>query len=281
MTTQETRNRGEELNQLSRLMFDRAALLWAVGLGLEALAGVLGIAVGLTELPADWKLISAIVVAGIVAIAYAMRIRFADDYDDAETMRRQSVLAEALEWPIGATEFSHWREKAGSKVLRAFRLKPRDADYYATAAPVGPKRLLGMTIESAFYTRHVYRRARTFLWILAGFIGLVFVLILSFAPLTAIPSATRLEVIYILYLALPLLISVDIIGRTLKLQRLVVAIQQIEQDLERLDTEENPDLSQVMRLVSEYNCQVVAGFPVLNCVFRLWHDEIRDLWNRR
>ncbi len=281
MATQETRKHGEELNQLSRLMFDRAAILWASSLGLEALAGILGIVVGLIALSPDLKALTAIVVAGIVAVAYSMRIRFADDYDDAETMRRQSVLAEALGWPITATEFSHWRQKAGRRILDSFKIKPRDVDYYASQQQEGPKRLLEMTIESAFFTRHVYAKAKTFLWISCVSIAATFILILSITPFESISSTTRLEVIYILYLALPLLISLDLLGWALRLGRLVQSLKHIEQDLERFEAEENPSLERVMRLVSEYNCQVVAGFPVLNFIFRYWHDEIRDLWNRR
>ena len=281
MTTQETRKRGEELNQLSRLIFDRAAILWASSIGLEALAGVSGIVVGLFALQPNWKVGTAILVAGIVVIAYALKIRFANDYDDAETMRRQSVLAEALGWPIGATEFSHWRQKAGRAILGTFKIKARDEDYYATQQSEGSKRLLEMTIESAFFTRHVYAKTKTFLWILCAVIGALFVLTLSLAPLGNIPSATRLEVIYLLYLALPLLISLDLLGWALRLGRLVRTLKQIEEDLESLEEEDVPELGRVMRLVSEYNCQVVAGFPVLNFVFRHWHDEIRDLWNLR
>src|SRR3989344_294000 len=281
MTTQETRKRGEELNQLSRLMFDRAAILWASSIGLEALAGVSGIVVGFFVLSPNWKAGVAIIVAEIVAVAYALRIRFANDYDDAETMRRQSVLAEALGWPIGSTEFSHWRQKAGRNILDTFKVKTRDEDYYATEHPEVPKRLLEMTIESAFFTRHVYAKAQRFLWILCAVIAVLFVLILSIAPLDNISSATRLEVIYLLYLALPLLISLDLLGWALRLGRLVQSLKYIEQDMERFEQEENPALERVMRLVSEYNCQVVAGFPVLNFIFRYWHDEIRDLWNLR
>lgn len=281
MTHSKTRKQGEELNQLSRLMFDRAATLWAWSLFLEALAGVMGIFVGLIVLSPDWKVVSAIFTGCLAIGSYILRISFTRTYDDAETMRRQSVLAEALCWPIGATEFSRWRQKAGRKTLKSFKLKSRDENYYQTKEKSGPKRLLEMTIESAFYTRHVYAKVKSYLWVFCTFLSLLFVVTLSLAPLESIPPETRLDIVYRLYLVLPLLISIDLLGWALRLENLVVRLTEIEKDMESLHLEGEPQLEHVMRLVSEYNCQVVNGFPVLNILFRLWHDEINELWEYR
>lgn len=280
-SSKETQKQGEELNQLSRLMFGRAAKLWAWSLALETIGGVVAILVSVVNLSPNAKHVTALTVFGILVTSYILKIVFSYQYDNAETMRRQSILAEALDWPIGATQFSDWRLKAGHKLLKKFKLKPRDENYYSTQQPTGPRRLLEMTIESAFFTRHLYGKIRKFVWTVCGLLGLFFILVLSFMPIDVISTQTRLEIVYLLYLSLPLLISLDLFGWGLRVARLERSIKEIECDLEKLESESEPGVVHVMRLVSEYNCQVIGGFPILDSFFRRWHDEIQELWNKR
>jgi hypothetical protein len=84
----------------------------------------------------------------LFAWAYYLRLRFHNQYDLAETMRRQSVLTEALAWPIERVQATEWRRRAGRRILERFKLKPREADYYTTTQATGPARLVAMTLES-------------------------------------------------------------------------------------------------------------------------------------
>lgn len=217
----------------------------------------------------------------MLACAYALRLSFEAIYDNAETMRRQSVLAEALDWSIEATQFSEWRRKAGRRLLKDFKLRSRDPDYYATRKPLGSGRLLEMTIESAFFTRHIYSKVRNGLWICVAILIMACVAVLSLAPLEGVSGGARVQLVYALYLSLPIVISIDLLGWAIRLGRLSRSIQEIERGLERHEREREPDLQQVLRLVAEYNCQVIGGFPVPNALFRHWHDSINELWESR
>ncbi len=59
------------------------------------------------------------------------------------------------------------------------------------------------------------------------------------------------------------------------------SILEIEKDMERLSENRIIKPEQVVRLVSEYNCQLACGFPIHNLLFQLWHDEIEVLWKHR
>ena len=56
----DNRKRGEELNQLSRLLFDKAACKWYRAIAIEVLAGVIGAVGSILVLPPTWELLVAI-----------------------------------------------------------------------------------------------------------------------------------------------------------------------------------------------------------------------------
>lgn len=279
MTTNQ--KQGEELNQLSRLLFDNAADKWYSGIAIEVLAGIFGIIIGVFSPQKDVRLILTIIGFLLIIARYVLKLLFEDIYDRAETMRRQSVLTESLDWPIDRTQFSEWRLKAGKKILDNFKLKPRDPDYYATQQAVGPKRLLETTLESAFWTRNIYSKIRLWVWGLLVIFIFSTILIISLTSLEAISSDLQSGIVYILYLFFPIVLSIDLFGWGLRLNKLSISIKEIECDLERLSGDSDITEVKVMRLVSEYNCQVVQGFPIHNRLFKMWHDEVQELWNKR
>jgi hypothetical protein len=277
----DSRKLGEELNQLSRILFDKAAANWYTAALIETGAGILGAVLILIGISGDLGLLGAIVGLALLVGAYYLRLRFEQQYDLAETMRRQSVLTEALDWPMERVQASEWRRRAGRQILERFKLKPREEGYYTTAQPTGPARLVDMTLESAFYTRHLYGRLRTIVWCV--FIGalVISVLVISVAAFQAVPKEVGVRIATLIYLILPVLLTIDLLGWAIRLGVLISNIRGVEKDLERLKTSQVLDLPSVLRLVSEYNCQVVSGFPVHPWFFNRYHDEMSELWKMR
>lgn len=272
---------GYELSQLARFLFDDATNNWYSSLGLQIIVGIAGTGVTIWQTTDNNKFGIAVGLFALLGWAYYLRIRFDENYDRAETMRRQAALSEGIGFPISDTQVSEWRRRVGSKILKRFDSEPRPDNYYASQKPIGSRRLLEMTIESAFYTRHLYSKLKEWIWLL-----LIGALILSFAVLTVlpfdfIPKSILLKAAYTLYLLLPILLSIDLLLWALRLERLSRSIYEIEKDMENLSKENNPQESHVIRLVSEYNCQVAYGTPIHNWLFKIWHDEINLLWNKR
>lgn len=277
----DNRQKGEELNQLARHLFDAAANKWYGAIGLEVGTGLLAVVLGIIEPSGDWAFVGAVIVTLLLAIAYALRLWFDDQYDTAETMRRQSVLSEALDWAVDTVQMSDWRAKAGNRVRSRLEAQPRDPSYYATEKTSGAERLAEMTIESAFYTRRLYAKVRFWAWIIFAAAALASLFVITLLLTTAVPDSVDLVAARAVYSFVPIVIAVDVFGWALRLGRLISAIQSVEAGLERLIESRTAELPQVLRWVSEYNCQVVQGIPILNWLFLRWHDEIADLWNQR
>lgn len=272
---------GVELNQISRKLFNNAANYWLWSFGLEVVGGFSGVILAFVNLTADLKLAAALAILIILAISYYLRMIFEGIYDNAGAMRRQSIFTEALNLPISPTEFSIWRQAAGKKILNSIKANPRDNDYYATTQPFGGKRLLEMTIESAFYTRHLYSKLRDWFWRLTIISGIIAFVIIVSTPFEVISNIVRFRLIYSLYLTIPVWISLDFLGWAIRLGRLSSSIEKIERGLEQYERNPNISVPEVMKLVTEYNCQVACGFPIPDFMFWHCHDEIRDLWNER
>lgn len=277
----DSRTRGEKLNQLSRLLFDSAANKWYGSVLLEIAVGVLAAVIGILEPPGEWPLFAATGGILLLILAYGLRLWFDDQYDAAETMRRQAALTEGLDWPLESLQASDWRKKAGKRIRNRLNFRPRDPDYYASRSETSPRRLAEMTTESAFYTRHLYDKLR--LWIWGLFTGALMVagVVVALALTRTVPESVDVVVARVLYAVIPVVVSINLLGWALRLSRSIGAIRSVEVDLLRLLGSEELKESQVMRLVSEYDCQLVAGFPIHNRLFKLWQGEIQDLWEQR
>lgn len=272
---------GEELNQLSRLLFNEAAKKWYVAIALEVVAGAIATIVGVARFPDNATFILIIVASVMAVSAYVSRLRFHVQYDTAETMRRQSILSEALDWPIDKIQLSEWKQRAGKRLRTAAKTKPRVDGYYDTKKEIGPERLADMMIESAFYTRNLYIKLRTIIWIVFVAATLSVALLLIIALSSPLPSNAGMLISQAVLLFIPTVLSIDLLGWGIKLGGLISGIREVESDLERLVQNKVADLSQVMRIVSEYNCLVTMGMPIHNWLFNKWHDEIKELWDER
>lgn len=272
---------GEELNHLAGLLHRRAANYWYWAVLIEIVAGIAAISVEFSHPVRSVRLIIALCAFFLLSWSFFLKWRFEDTFDDAETMRRQSVLTEALGWSVSTVQMGEWKRRAGRKILRASLDTSRPSNYYATTAPVGPLKLLEITTESAFWTRTLYLNLRNV--ILTGLIGIIgaTLLIVAASPVATATAEAQIYLIHVIFLLLPAILLFDLLEWVLRLQRLANAIHDIQLDLERLAESKEVSENQVLRLVAEYNCQVAAGFPIHPWLFALWRDETQELWDQR
>lgn len=271
-------NQATELNQLSRLLFDKAAFRWQWSIGLSFLSGMVAIGLSIIAPSLMTNAIFAGIAAAILILGYCLRFSFESHYDVAETMRRQSVLSEGLGWVIARSQFNEWRQRAGPKLLKIVAANPRPADYYATSEQSSPKRLAEMTFESLFLTKNLYRKVQAYLLFVILLTLLLIVVMLLIMPLFSLAESTRILLIYFVYLAIPVLVSIDLLGMYFRLQRANSSLSAIENHLEQLANESTPNEGEVLRSVAEYNCTLAAGLPIPNWVFKRHYVEIQACW---
>ncbi|GIW04294.1 MAG: hypothetical protein KatS3mg059_0914 [Thermomicrobiales bacterium] len=277
----DSRGEGEQLSQLSRLLFDAAASKWYWAAGLELLAGLLAAGLSMAEPTGDRALFGAGGGVALLGSAYVLRLRFADQYDTAETIRRHVVLSEAFGLPLDRVQASRWRQKAGQRLLKRLEKQPRDPDYYTTRAALGARRLAEMTAESAFYTRHLYAKLECLVWLLFASACIATLGVAFLALSRSVPESIDLMVARALSAFIPTALSINLLGWGLRLRRAVDSICDVESALERLlKSKKRLGDTEVLQIVSEYSCQVVSGFPIHACLFNRWHGEIQSLWQQ-
>lgn len=266
---------------MARLLFDSAANNWYLGIFLQIVAGVVGVVAGLLVLNDSLKFLFAFFGFVILACAVFLRLTSEGQYSRAETMRRQAAFTEGLDWSVSDTMMSEWRLRAGEAITNKVDSNPRSADYYASKKTIGPRRLLEMTIESAFYTRHLYTFLSQWLWVLLGGSIVLSFVVLSLLPAKIVSEELSLQIAYTIFLVLPILLTIDLLGATIKLGGLKSSILEVEEDMEQLSQGEKDDPEQVLRLVSEYNCHVACGMPIQAFVFKFCRNKIAKLWIKR
>lgn len=269
-----------ELEGLAKMLFDKAVGFRYWALFIEIGAGLLATFIAIIQPSENVIFFMAFVGFALLAVSYTFKICFAQTYENAETMRRQAVLANGLGWDIERVQFSEWRRLAGKNALKKIEDVRLDENYYATQQDPSPLRLLEMTQESAFWTRHLYVNIKFYLWIIFLVAVTLFLVVLTLTSTSVFASNISLQIAYVVYLLMPLILTLDVLGWAIKLTSLSSSIKKIEEDLERLKISENLNETSVLRLVFEYNCQLIQGFPIPNWFFNQQHDYIASLWER-
>jgi len=118
-------------------------------------------------------------------------------------------------------------------------------------------------------------------WVLFRLTKTTLVLLMALALTEAVPDSVDHLIASIVFAIIPVLLAIDLLGWGLRLRRLLSTIRSVEAGLERLRGTPDMGLPQVLRLVAEYNCQVVTGIPIHNRLYAQWCDEIRELWEQR
>jgi hypothetical protein len=269
-----------ELECLAKLLFNKGVVLRYAALAIEVAAGVMAVIVTFLQPSVGTQFWLAVFAFAMLFLAYGLKIRFSIIYDRAETMRRQAVLSNALGWDIPKVQFSVWRHSAGKNVIKQLECTTLDEDYYATKKEPGALRLLEMTQESAFWTRHLYSSIKDYLLVILAIAVGLFIAVLTFTSSATVSADVSMQIAYSVYLLMPLILTADVLGWAIKLHMLCNSIREIEKDMERLKENGTLNINDVLRLVSEYNCQVAQGFPIPNWFFSLQHDYIKNLWDK-
>jgi hypothetical protein len=276
-----TNDPGAELSQLARFLFDSAAARWYTALSVELLAAVVSVVASLVGPTGNPATIAAALLVLALFAAYGLRLHSESQYDLAETMRRQSVLTEGLGWPLDGFQVSEWKRRAGRKLLDRLTVSPRPTDYYTTAQPPGANRFAQMMLESAFYTRNLYLKFTNWLWVAVVATAVLAFKALAVFATTGLADSLREQLSKVVFGLLPLFITANAFGWILRLGRITQSIADVERGLERSLNSSPVDLPDVLRQVSEYNCQVAQGIPILTWMFKRWHDDIERLWQDR
>jgi len=274
-------DKSRKINQLSRLLFDKASDYFYGSTTVELLIGLVVAASSpfLTKVSHQY-LLSLLALGGLIT-TYFFKKKADTLHGDAETMRRQSVLSQALGWKIDSVLYQLWKEKADSKTLSVLEKTPLPEDYYATSQNDNAKKLLEMTNESSFWSMQMNKRAKSlFLMLLAIFLLLLMV---GFFTLPFLEKVSAQPLAYSLILIIPTLLSIDVFGLVFRLHTNENELRDIYSKTTEVLSKRGikKDVPLAIRLAGEYNCLMANRVPMFRYFYQWWKADIQKQWDTR
>jgi len=196
----------------------------------------------------------------------------------AEKGRRAVVVAFGLGKPLQGKELSDLRTRFSVSEAQAKAWE--DADYYDSKEPPGPRRLLEMVQESAFWTTCLYRQSARRSWLFSALFALVSIGFLL--VIVTIPSTEwRIKLAQASFLIVALLLARDHVGRSLAFMSASAEADAIDHRAEGLLAQASPDNDEALITVGDYNCIVESTPLVESGLYRRQRDQLSLVWKQR
>ena len=262
-----------EYSRSKRLLYC-AALPLTLALFIAAIVGAL---------PIDECAVNVIAIATfIVQFALFVLRQYASDYQEhAEAIRRMAMLQDGLgvqPAPIAVARLhatvgelpNHQRTFLGS--------------YYESSLPIGPRRLIEITTECAFFTGHNARWLWRTLALIAG--GGLFVAIAAFVAIVLFYDSTTAPKLAakIVIPAMAFCAAGDLAGMAFLFRSLAESCDDELRDAEH-NLEQSQDLQAdqqaALAIFSAYNCAVVKAPPIPTWVHRRRQNLLNRAWRSR
>ena len=261
------------LQQASRCLFARSERNLRYGL----LLSLLLLALTIVTLTQHGPIVDTVLVLSIATIQICqmwMNYRALYWFALADEPRRMDQFENGLGHPPSPIRCAQIERSAG--ICDA----PCDPKYWLSQKPVGPRRMIEMVLESAFYTNYLASKCKeVFRW--TGIIGL-------FCSSAAIVAAYELRhsanvsdlVSHILVLILVFFLSGDFWLLFLQYRDLAEAARMSHEQAYELARKEVVTENEAIELAMTYNTAVAQSPPVFSYLHKKYKDEIDILFKR-
>jgi prepilin signal peptidase PulO-like enzyme (type II secretory pathway) len=225
-------------------------------------------------------------VAGILAVgavfaqitAFTLRHVAASCYFEAESIRRKVMLHEWIGLQPSPAQLARLEER--SATIRTVEAT-LDRSYYDSEEPVGPRRLLDIIAQAAFFTSSLARRTwRQFaLFAILGFAApLILVLFASIlhASESAVEVAARVVIA-----SMAFWVAGEIAAMAVQFFQLALNTERLLDESERLLRQTDPGMTDALLVYTEYNCAVVKAPPIPFRVYAAARDKLNRAWEQR
>lgn len=210
------------------------------------------------------------------AIAYVVRQMASERQSHAsEAMRRARLMdalghtAEPLDLADIRAGFSKRTEKAASG--------HEDPSYYATTASVGPKRLVEILQESAFWSKHLYEAASVrglILWsaVLVVVLGTIVFGMPFFSP-NLLLNLARAAALFLAFVS-----ATDGLTRALEWRSAAKRTGCVDRRLEHVSGAEQEPL---LAVFADYSVITAAAPPIPPSIYKAERTRLNELWRDR
>jgi hypothetical protein len=152
--------------------------------------------------------------------------------------------------------------------------------YYESALPVGPKRLLEITAESAFFTSALARTSACIFMVISAvgisivFIGLIIIIQTGLSQ-TMLEAVAKTAVISMAFWA-----TGDLALTAFRFYSLAHVSEKVFDQCGRLLSQDTDSRDDAHITVAEYNCAVNQAPPIPGVVYWWRQDSLNDAWRR-
>jgi fumarate reductase subunit D len=200
-----------------------------------------------------------------------------------EQIRRVVIPAEGLGWAIAPRLETDLR-LAGDRWAKAMAARwPQLAQgYFASTAPLGPERLRDHLQESVFWHAQLSKRMATYT--LAGVVAMMLVLLAGI--LLALNSLdqhdARSAFAKAIAALVPFLVTTNAVRLWWNFHTQATALEQLDAALDRTrGSPQAPSEIEVLRLLHEYDIQLLQAPEVPDAVYRWHRTELNTAWSAR
>lgn len=221
-----------------------------------------------------------LVIATLLAqiAAFMLRMNAIGQYEAAEGIRRAEMLQNSLGISPSPMQLAKLQERTVHAKSEEAKLT---RSYYDSDEPIGPRRLLDILSQAAFFTSAISRRTwKIFALIaIAGSAGPVLLVLLAVfvhASSPALEVVARVVVASMAFLAVG-----NVATMAIQFFQLSLDAERILDRCEAFLQQESPEMTDALLVFAEYNCAVIKAPPIPFRLYRLYRDRLNNAWEER
>lgn len=271
-------NADDQLIKLFESNFDSAKSMWIGGMIFDALSAMLSVAIVFTR-GSDTTLLVGIIVFCLLYSFY-LRISRKRTISLAEEIRTVHLVDNGLGNNVQLSDVEQYKQLSSNDALARFNARPdRNSPYYDVSDAPGPKRLLAMLHESAFFSWKISKRVILFymglLLIPLAIIFLSLVLVISF------PQDQEYNSIYsqLLQISIAFLIGLGIIESILVFRKLFSDLSEFNIVIVDTRSKRSTSKDKAVILAWRYAMLQSHGEIIPNKLFKRHGADIQAEWN--
>ena len=198
----------------------------------------------------------------------------------AETILRKLDFEESFDWKISAAELADYELRSPARVRNRLPTTPSEKKYFASSAPLGPKRAAENVLESSFWSKHQAERMGN--WCLAItcllIIGSVVVLVVSIDTVKNINSLSNIG--RVVTSVLMLVFSLGLLKLMLGYYAFGKKAERAEQAAEGL-LKAGCEERDAIKVLQEYQVARATAPLIPTTLWRWMGKDLNEQWERR
>ncbi len=218
------------------------------------------------------------VIVGFTAFSELCRWRSGTIRDAWEALHRELDASDSFDWPIPKAELADLLTQSSQKLQERLSSKKTEQPYFASKQPPGPRRGIENMQESAWWAKHLARRAGNFYatLIIILVVGSIVALIASIETIRSFDMLSSIG--RVVTSALMLIFSLDLIRTALAYYKYSRKAALIVERAERLLEEDTADMINAITLMQDYHLAHAEAPMSPSWMWKRARSVLNEMW---